>query len=286
VSGLTLEEFLKDLETFGFDEFINEREQIISSANRALRELYLSIPITKTITYHINAFKPITYYKKIVCKPGDIIVLPLVGKAFSMRVSGFGNYLVNDGTPMIGQYDSRNGITILSGFINGNATIKFWGSFTSIIYDLASFDDLFSTEKSGIPNGSPIQYHDIKSMYDDFISFASHPTDKYGKVLENCRVREGILEVDSNFSGEVLITYRRLPTSIYGVDTNNDSKEIIDVSREHEQLLVYLTLYYYWHGSDETKTRIYREKCDHILELLSTNSRYIDKQYVDVNRWA
>lgn len=283
---MTLEEFFTEIERFGGGDTIEDRTVIISSANRALREIYLSIPVTKSIRYNVNGHKPVTYIKKMVCKAGESLVLPLKGKAYSMRVVGFGNYTIDMGTSYITQFNSGNDSLFVRGFITQEGTIEFWGSFSIVIYDFSIFDDIFSPELDDIPDGSPINTHDIKAVCSDFLAFVSHPTDRYGNLLENCRLREGNLEIDSSYSGEIILTYRRLPTLIYGVDPGNDYREVVDISDEHIPALLYLTWYYYWYNIDEAKAKIYRNRYECMLELAMQNYRYIDRKYIDVNGWA
>lgn len=284
---MNLEEFIINVEKFGGGEVITDRTALLSAANKALHELYLSIPITKTIRYNVRGNNPILHYDKVVCKPGQILTLPLKGLAYSMRIVGKGNCSIDDGENYsVEQIDTGKESLILRGFIIDGGTIKFWGSFTMVIYDFSLYDDIYAPDVTSIPDSSPVNSHDIRAKYSDFISFVSQPVDRFGNAIKNCRLRDGTLEIDSKFSGDIVLTYRRLPTPIYGINEEFDYNEEIDVSEEHVYLLIYLTWYHYLIHVNEAKAAIFRERCDKVLESLNSNLRYIDTNYIDVNGWA
>lgn len=284
---MTLEELIIQAERFGGCVVIENRDLLISSANRALRELYLTIPVTKTVRFNARGHRPTTYYKEIVCGSGQSITIPIRGKAFSMRVMGNGNYTLNDnGSMTVSQFETGSETKLIRRFLSGDGSIRFWGSFTFTIYDLSLYDDIYGPEISDIPDGSPTTVYDIRAIYGDFLAFTTPPTDRYGSVIENCRLHDGLLEIDSGFSGEIVLTYRRMPLMIDGQYVTSDPYEIIDINDEYTHLLIYLTWYHYLSIDDEAKAGIYKKKFDDMVSALNENYRIIDSSYVNVNGWA
>lgn len=284
---MTLEDLIIEVDRFGSGDTIGNRATMISTINRALTELYLNIPITKTIRFNVRGHKPVTYYKEIICKTGQSIVIPMHGKAYSMRVMGRGNYTVNDGGTMNAfQFDTGNETRVMRGFIGKGGSIRLWGSFTFVVYDLSIYDEVYSNEVESIPEGSPITVYNIKELYTDFLSFVSPVTDRFGNIIDNCKLYDGLLEIDSSYSGQIILVYRRLPTLICGEEESLDSMVTVDISDDYVNLLVYLIWYHYWYNIDEAKAKIYRERFDAMVKLVSESISNIDRKYINENGWA
>ncbi len=283
----TLEDLKRQVEWFGRGDVINDRYTLIALANKALHELYLTIPVTKTVRLNVRGHKPTVYYEELVSKSGKTMILPLVGKAYSMRVMGKGNYTITDGSNVSAvQFDTENETKLVRGFIGTGGTIKFWGSFNFIIYDFSLYDEIFSQKVESIPDGAPIAVYDIRAKYGDFLSFLSPPTDRFGKVINDCRLQDGRLEINSGYSGEILITYRRLPTEIIGLYEEQDAEEVVDISNEYSHLLIYLIWYHYWHLNDEVKAQSFRDRFESLASVLANDRLTIDRKYVNENGWA
>ena len=278
---------MREIEWAGGGATIEDRYVLISTANRALRELYMKFPVTKTVKLNVRGHRPSTYYKEIVCKSDQSIIIPIKGKAYSMRVVGKGNYTIWDNGGMSAfQFDTGNDTKIIRGFLEKGEKIRFWGGFTFVVYDLSVYDEMYSPEVDSIPDGSPITVYNIKEMYGDFLSFACPPTDRFGYVIDNCRVYDGSMEIDSGYSGEILITYNRLPSRILGDNPGMEEYEIIDVSDEYTNLLVYLVWYNYWYDIDYSKAEVYKDRIDDISNIIYRNKRCFDRTYINENGWA
>ena len=285
---MILEDLIKEVEIHGGGDVIDDNYTITSLINRALRELYISVPVTKSVRFNIIGHKPVACFKEIVCKSGQSITIPLDGKAYSMRVMGSGNYMImQDDRPLsASQFDTGNETRLVRGFLTGKGSIEFWGSFTFHVYDLSIFDEVYSPEVDSIPDGSPIATYDIRAMYNDFHAFVSPPTDRFGKAIKGCRLYDGRLEVSSDFSGEVLLTYRRRPSPVSYYEDNIDPAEEVDVNEEYITPLVYLIWYLYWYNTDENKAKIYKDRYESLLATVKSSQLNLDNNYLNENGWA
>lgn len=284
---MTIQDMITEVELLGGGEIIEDRSLLLSLANRALRELYSSIPITRTVVFNARGRRPAVYYNEILCNAGNRINIPLVGKAYSMRLCGKGYYSIVDGdSTKVIQFDTGLDTTVVRGFISEGGTVSFWGSFTFVVYDFSLYDEIYSSSPDSIPDGKATSTYDIREIYSDFLAFISPPRDRYGKTIDQARLHDGILEIDSSFSGEIILTYRRMPTEIYGAVVENDAVEVIDLLEEYKYMFIYLFWYHYWYNTDEAKAKIYKDRFDELRLKDEGYRRSIDSAYVDVNGWA
>ena len=286
---MTLEELKNEVDATANGEDIVNVKSLVTAANGALRELYLTIPITKTVRFNVRGYEPVTHYQEIVCKANQSITIPMNGVAYSMRVVGRGNYIIKDGTTNnAGQFDTGTDSQLIRGYISPNSTIRFWSGFTFVIYDLSVFDEAYGPDVDNIPDGSPIKVINIREMFDDFLMFTSHPTDRYGQVIDGCRLYEDQMEISSSYSGEVAISYRRQPKPVTYCEDNDiiTLAEILDIKDEYIQPLVYLTCYHFWRNIDEARAKIYKERYEIVADAIRNEKRIFDRSYVDLNGWA
>ena len=268
---------------------IASTETLTHAVNGAMRELYSRIPVTKTVRFSLIGHKPCAYYKEIICKSNQSITIPVNGLAYSFRVVGQGNYIVKDSvTTDAYQFDTGRESQLMRGYLNSEGTIRFWSGFTFVIYDLSIYDEAYSPEVEAIPDGSPITVLDMREMYGDFLAFISPPTDRFGKNIDCCRLSDGRIEIDSSFSVEIHLTYRRLPSLIVYLENTEDITLAtrVDVSDEYIQPLLYLTWYHYWYNQDELKAKIYKDRFEGIIKDITDSQRTVDNDYVNEDGWA
>lgn len=286
---MTIGELINYLNIYGGDYFVEPTGQMISIINLALREFYLNTPVTRTVSFNVRDHKPTVSYKNIVCKSGESISFPISGICYSMRVTGKGNYVMEDTEKAVGlQFDTGNDTKVIRGFFKDSGTITFFADFTFVIHELATFDEAFGREVSTIPDLSPIKVFNLREMYPDFFSLVSPPTNGQGEAIEGCRVRDGRIEFDSSYSGEVFITYRRLPTEItyYYDEDEVSSSEVVDISEEYTIPLIYLIWYCYWCHTDETKAKGYKDSFDRVMADVRSASFSLDTKYAIKDGWA
>lgn len=284
---MTLKEMLEEVEIFGSGDVIDDRDLIISLANRALREIHCLLPLTKSLTINLRGQSPTVYYGEIKSPKAGKIILPLSGKAYSFRLCGKGYYSIEEGgSAAVTQFDTGNDTVLLRGFIAKGGAISFWSGFSFVIYDYCLFDDIYSANVSDIPDGSPVKRYDIRELCGDFLAFSSPPKDRYGNIIENCRLYDSFLEISSSFSDEITLVYYRLPKAIMGYEQDVEGIEVIDLPEEYKYLLFYLIWHLYWLTINETKAQIYKQRFDALVSQHKENQRSFDNSYVDINGWA
>lgn len=260
-----------------------------ANVNQALRRLYTDRLIERRVRIVSRPITPVSYYKEIQVKNGKLVDIPLNGVAFSMRVHGKGRYRVLDGEAVdMGVIDSMNGTIVIKRFLSYGGTLSLWGSFTFAVYDLAVYDQTFSENKEDIPEYGSTKIYDLREMYGDYMAFTSSAEDSDGEPIKNCKLIDGRIEIDPDYSGEIILSYRRLPNEILITDDeDSDAEQIIDVPEEYRLLYLELLASYCFLQDDEVLAKYYREQYEKSIERLNVQCyTRIDPVYVNTNGWA
>ncbi len=280
---MTLEELKSEMTDLVFDLELPADSLLISAANRALREIYIRRKITNTVRLYTRGLQPSFYREAIHCTGGTEITLPLDGVAFSMRVCGYGNYAVYDGS-LLNVYSIDTGIesNVVKHFISEGGKIVLWADTSFDVYDFSVYSEVYSTKKEDIPDGGNRVTIDMRSIYPDFSSFTTPAQDSSGNPIKGCLLADGKIELDSDYSGEIILTYRRLPTKI-----GTSVSEEIDIPAEYSHLLPLLATSYILLDADPSIASHYRERYEDLLSRMERNTyEQISTKYVDVNGWA
>ncbi len=281
---MTLDDLELRVAILGNNSPITSETLFLESVNRALRRLHNDIVIPKEVRIAARNVKPISYHKEIYCKNGQFMEFPLNGAAYSMRFLGSGKYMITDGgVTNTYSVDSQQEAKLIKGFMTFGGKISFWGSFSFTVYDFAVYGEMLSPNVRDIPEYGSRRVFDLKAMYGDFMSFISPPTDKHGKPIPSCVLREGRLELDSDFEGEIILSYRRLPTEVF----SSIATLYIDVPDEYLHLFSLLVAAYYWYYTDESLSKYYESLYEEGVES-TKKSIYgsINSAYIDTNGWA
>ena len=263
---------------------ITDSELLLKSCNRALRTLYNNAKITKTARLATHGLKPVSYYREIKCINGEELVFPARGVAYSMRVHGNGRILITDGDiAIVERVDSPHESTVVKGFLTSGGTITFWGSMSFNIYDFSIYDQVFSEKKENIPEYGPTVTLDLREILGDFMTFVSPALDPEGNPLDNCRLHDGKLEIDSDYCGEIMLTYRRMPREIL----EDDDDVTVDLPEEYAHLLPLLVAHYAMLNIDESRAKYYKSLYNEGIELIRRESYGdLDCKYPVTNGWA
>ena len=160
-----------------------------------------------------------------------------------------------------------------------------WGSFAYTIYDFAIYNEIYSEKVKEIPEYGLKRVFDLRDIYGDFMSFTSPATDLSGRPIKYCRLYDGRVEVDADYTGEITISYRCLPEEISLAEDENATE--IAVPKEYTHLFVMLVAYYYLYFSDNNKAdRFINQYTDATKSLVTESYQQIDAKYLDTTGWA
>ena len=262
---------------------------ILGYANRALRDIFFDINVEGKIRVATHGSKPSTYIKEIHCPTGKEVVLPLNGRAFSMRFYGVGQYMLDvNGKQTTTRVISPYQATTVKHFVGPNTTLTVWGGISFSIFDYAVYNTIYSTNAEDIPEYGDMVSFDLRHICRDFLSFLYPATDSSGNEIPNCHLSDGKILIDPEYSGEILLTYRRLPRVIEGIESEyEDENEVIDIPEEYSSLLPLLVAYYLTPIEEEAQKNCFKTLYDDgIKSIADIGYRKLDLRYTDTNGWA
>ena len=151
------------------------------------------------------------------------------------------------------------------------------------VYNAVTYSEILSSDVADIPDGNGLTEIDVRERIRDFGGFASLVTDSSGAPIRSAILSDGKITLPSDYSGEINLTYRRLPR----LPTLTEPDAQIDVPREYEPLLPLLTAFYVLLDDEDEKAEIYKKAYTEALGCIK-GAKYSASGlgYKDVNGWG
>lgn len=256
---------------------------LLTATNLALGEIYAECPIRKTVRLTARGVRPLLYHKQILCKNGGPLEIELPGASYSFKIRGSCQMAIINGDGRTTEsIDTGREAKIYKGICNIGSRIVFYGNFTFTVYDFSVYEEIFSLDPKDIPDPGPTTTYDLRSLCGDFLSFHSPAEDGNGNIIEGCRLADGKLEIDSSYSGEIVITYNRTPTMC---DGSGDGE--VDLPSEYVSAFTYLVASILMLGEYEKIAIHYRGKYEELISALKANGyRSVSTDYPITDGWA
>ena len=271
------------LEDMGIKEDDMLREKLLLATNTAIGELYTSRPVCKTVRFAARGQKPIFYCKERTGSPGETIVFPLQGRAFSVRIHGSCQFMIESGEESsITTVKTGHEAQVFKKLVTPGSKISFWGKYSYNLFDFSVYGMAYSEDESQIHDGSDIATFDLRKITEDFMDFYGPPRDKSGRAIQSFRLQDGRLEIDATYNGEVAITYRRMPAFINGL-----LEDQIDIPKEFEYIFPILVASHLLRDVDDDKAISYKQfYLDRAAEITSGRVELAEMYYDNLNNWA
>ena len=280
---MTYEELSAQVALLGSIENDPADPLLLNSVNLALRELYTGRVITRTVRLIARGLTPVLYHRQVNCANGGPFQVDIPGYAYSFRIQGNCQMMTiyPEGSTLTSISTGREAKTVKA-LATPETTLRFFGTYSFSIYDFSVYDERLSDDPSDIPEPGGTVIYDLHSLYGDYMSFYSPATDGAGERLTNCILRDGVVEIDSSYNGEIVLTYRRLPNLATG-----DTTEEIDVPDEYLHLFPLLVASYMLLDGNDAMAKYYRSLYEDNAEIMDEGSyRAIDTVYKITDGWA
>ncbi|MBQ7387360.1 MAG: hypothetical protein IJW03_04245 [Clostridia bacterium] len=276
---MTLKDLQNDVYALGYEKPLEKSELFISALNQAMRIIYSEQKYQKSAKIRVRraAEASRTPSFKYIGQP---LTLPLVGRAYSMRVCGRGSVIINDGAAVREESFDGDG-TLLRGFIRGAGTLTFSGDYSYDVCDLVTYSEIFSDSTDDIPDGSGTVSFDF-SKFKDFLSFSDVARDERGAEIHEATLEGSYLTVRSNKSRDVYVKYNRAPTRL----TLDDPSCEIDIPRSDEASLALLCASLLWRDDEPELSEHYHELYSELKSTRATSGGSKSAKYVLCDRWA
>ena len=279
---MTLEKLLDEAYALGFESEGEIDESFIFAANRALRQIYSELSCEVTGYIIASSMQVLSHTESYVHLPKSSFIQKICGEAYSFKASGEGRYIITDkdGTKELAFSGKR---CECRGYIHGEGTITFLGDYSYTVYDITCFAEKRSDKVSDIPLFSQYTEYRLREYLPDLCRVSGVAKDSKGETVRGAVIRTDVLILPSDFSGEVRLTYQRLPRVI----TVDDRERELDIDPSIAYLLPILTASYIWLDDDEEKAAYYMGIYnDEASRLKSSFPKLIDNGYNDVTGWG
>lgn len=268
---MTGKELQTTLLAMGCPSSVADEDLYLYLVNASLHKIYNDVEITAKGSIYAHGILPKARIKERHHPSRADISIPIVGKAYSLRVCG------DKANLLIGTGDTTSSVvltelpTVLKGFaVDGMAIISLVGQYAYSVFDVCTYDDLLSLDVEDIPDGGDYTDYDVTRRYEDFSTFISYPTDRDGAIIEGAEASGNILRLAADYKGEVFFTYRRIPIKTIALDAVSR----IDIPQKYEMLLPILFMAYYYIDVDESKAECYMESYKDMLKTLQKPESY------------
>ena len=213
----------------------------------------------------------------IVHYSGEKKSLPLVGRAYSLSVSGKGHFIVRDGYDCI-RYDFDTDSSLFRGFINTGGEISFEGDYAYTVVDLVCYTDIMSNREEDIPDGGEQRYISLADK--GIIKVITPPVDRHGVSIDGARIVGDGLCLPSDFYGAVCFEAIRLSKEC------GSDEDKVDIPDRYFSLLPPLVAALLFSDDDEELAA----KCEKMYENLKKELNLIEQPHasisVQTNGWA
>lgn len=275
---MTLKDLQNDVYALGFERVTDPDDLFISAANRALRMIYTECDIKSTVRLHTERAEVSSHIPKIRYR-GCAMTLPLAGRAYSLRVSGKGRFVIRSATMVqIESFDTDD--TLYRGFIDSTCTLTLDGEYSYTVYDLTTYAQIFSDRIEDIPSDSKSNRYDF-SKYPDFLAFCDTVTDECGEQIRNISFEGSVLTVHNPDGRDVSVTYKKQPKRISG-----DEYEKIDVPPAAESALSLLCASFLWRDDEPEIAQHYFALGRELMSGVGEAPKSRSVKYKTTDGWA
>ena len=279
---MTLNDLKNELSVLGFEREISIDKSLVFSARRALSTIYTERGVYNTLSIEHAPIMPTLICKSFVYTPNQTKAFKIKGKAVTFYVSGTGAFSITE-NDVKKDYTFSSHLHLWRLFIKDEATLAFYGEYSFKVIGLAVFDNVYSDSEDDLFAYGEAYEYDLSRLCDDFHSFASLPTNEYGREISGASMRSPILTIPWNYQGRINITYKSAAPHI-SEDTPN---ETIPIPKEIEHLVPLLTAAYYWVDDAPDKAEYYLSLYkDSLKAVKQFDTRVLGNGYRNVTRWV
>ena len=279
---MTLNDLKEEISALGFEKETELDKSLLFAIKRALNTVYAERGVYNKIKLEHYPIMPTLICKKLTHKVGDRESFDIKGRAYSFTVSGNGSYLIEE-NGQIKEHRFSSARYLCRGFINGEATLCFYGDFSFEVFSIAVFDSVSSENEEDIfAYGEAFEY-EMPHIKRDFHSFTSLPTNEFEKEITGALLSGSKMFIPWGYRGQINLTYK-----VAAPDVSIDrADEEIPVPKEVEHLIPLLSAAYYWVDDSPDKAEYYLSLYKDALRLLKQhNTRVIGGGYRNVTGWA
>lgn len=276
---MTLKELQKEVAALSFSQNIECDKIFLSAVNRALLVIFKELGLKGVARLVATLPEVLSFTPLVRHSAGSSVTLPLVGRAYSMRLYGTGSFVLRDGHESHTESFCANG-ELFHGVLKSGGSITFLGDEHFLVGSLAVYETPPVSGFEELPGG--IRRYSLDSV-GDFIAPAGPVLDSLGRKIEGAEVKGNAITLSSDYEGEMTLEYLRAPHTLRG----DPSERMPELPRGADAALPLLTAYYLLLEEDpelaEGHLAAYRD-CIGTLKSPLYSEPY--EEYKIFDRWA
>ncbi len=278
---MTLKELQNEVAALSFKQPAELDSLFINAANRALLIIFSDLKIKRTVKLFASPARIASQRIFHRHTGGTTDTLPLVGRAYSMRLYGEGKFTVRDGAESHTESFNADG-DVFKGFLKKGGFITFEGDYSYIVSSLTTYYDVQSDDPRDIHDGSSYKTYDIAAC-GDFISACEPPKDGCGHIIEGADISGTSVRVSADYQGEINVTYYRAPKKIFA----DFPDATIDVPKKAEGALALLIAHFILLLDEPELASQYYSTYAKLMDTAKGDISGICRTSYDIsNRWA
>ncbi len=273
---MKLKDLKKEVCALSFITPENANVGFITSVRRALSIIFSDLRISGKKTLTVPKKSICKSEKNILHKGNESLTLPLAGRAYSIKLSGKGWFIIHDGA--ISRRESFDDDDVsFRGFLTSGGTVEFCGEYAYTVVSLLCFSDISSDRLTDIPLDDE-NFIDM-SGHPDFFAFSGPPSDGSGKGIRGAVLDGAKILLPNDFCGRVTVHYRKRPKNIL-----DDGDETVDLPHGYLPLLAPLCASFLLADDDRELSECYMALYKSMADGMKTSSA--NAEYVKTNGWA
>ncbi len=263
-----------------YDYFDNDA--FFASANIALGNIFSETDCTGRASVYLSSPKVLQHIPRLRHSSGSAEEVKLLGAAYSMRLFGRGNVIINDGQNSVNHEFNAWG-SVLKGRVLSEGYVRFCGEFAYTVKDITLFSEIEGSSDDDIPVLGDKRSVRIESFVPDYSRALCAPTDENGAPLCSVSIENGYICCPKNFTGEVRFSYKKRPPKLC---SELEGMEI-PIPAEAESALALLTSAYLLGEAESDAAEFFLKAYKRCISRISSNNMPSESgRYFDTTGWA
>ena len=277
---MTLNELKEEIISLGFNEIPGTDTSLAHHANRALTRIFSDRGVRARARLYVRSARPEIIISDIARPRDKELTFPVGAGSLYLSLSGEGSFRIED-EGGVRFYDFCSEDAVFKDLLGNDARIIFSGKHDYVIATLAVYREHFGSSTDLIPEPSGKRRILLKERIPDFDSLDGIPTDGNGQSVFCLCCSDDELLLSEDFSGQLCVSYKRLPHLISPSAPNAR----IDIGNDLRPLLPLLTAAYILIECDSELSEFYEREYVERMKLIGRTRSHADNRYYDVTGW-
>lgn len=293
---MNISQLYQSVAQLGFEDSLESDVRFFLSANRALLQLAVLRPSTRTLLVHhapprnllsVQSFTPLEKTHELCFEASGV-------KSYYFECDGTGDAYIEEYEPRSRTWQTigivpltgGNGFVPYRGFIKregsfteGKVRLRFTGEYLYFVKNVALYGNLYSAKESDIPAFEPYVRYDVSAMVKDFLALDSPPIlkgERNAHLYDDYEIEnDRVILLPRDCPGLYKVIYQHRPAELLNVAGGANDTTEIDLDEDLCALLPLLVAAFIWADDEPQKAEyylsIYRERAALVVNSKKNN---------------